>query len=516
MNIGRLLTKSARSFPQHLAIAHGTSTWTYAQFNERANRFADSLRQLGVSRNDHVALLMYNEPQLLEAMFACFKLGCGCVPINFRLHPNEFSFIIDQSESTIVVATPQFNEPLKQHRDHLPRVRHIITTAGSYGELLDYETVLSGGSSAFEDADVAPNDVAWLFYTSGTTGRPKGAMLTHRNLMVMAMNCLADMCPGCGPNDVTLHAAPLSHGSGLYAIPNVAKAAAHVIPVDTSFEPQVVLKLIEQFRVTNVFVAPTMLKRLIDCPDLEHHDLSSLKSVVYGGAPMLVEDLTNAIAKLGPCLVQLYGQGESPMTITYLPHRDHLPDGDNDQRKRLASVGIPRTDVEVAVVDSDDRELPPGESGEIVTRSDMVMKGYWHEPEATADTLRNGWLHTGDVGYFDERGYLFLMDRSKDMIISGGENIYPREIEEVLIRHPAVREVAVIGVPDSEWGEAVKAVVSTVSGSQVTERELIDFCRENIASFKKPRSVDFVDEIPKNNYGKIVKRLLREKYGHRI
>ncbi len=514
MNIGRLLTKSARSFPQNLAIAHGANTCTYAEFNERANRFADSLRQLGVSRGDHVALLMYNGPQLLEAMFACFKLGCGSVPINFRLHPNEFSFIIDQSESKVVVVTPQFNEPLEQHRDYIPQVRHIITTSEAQGELLDYETVLSGGSNEFEDIDVAPDDVAWLFYTSGTTGRPKGAMLTHRNLMAMTMNCLADMCPGCGPDDVTLHAAPLSHGSGLYFIPNVAKAAAHVIPGDTSFDPQAVLKLIEQFRVTNIFVAPTMLKRLIDCPDLEHHDLSSLKSVVYGGAPMLVEDLTNAIEKLGRCLVQLYGQGESPMTITYLPHRDHLPDGGHDQRKRLASVGIPRTDVEVAVVDGDDQELPPGKTGEIVTRSDMVMKGYWREPEATADTLKNGWLHTGDVGYFDEHGYLFLMERSKDMIISGGENIYPREIEELLIRHPAVREVAVIGVPDSEWGEAVKAVVSTVPGSRVTEQELIDFCRENIASFKKPRSVDFVDEIPKNNYGKIVKRLLREKHQH--
>ncbi|MCH2212704.1 MAG: long-chain fatty acid--CoA ligase [Fuerstiella sp.] len=512
MNIGKFLTRSARSIPQNPAIIHGSKMWTYAEFNERVNRLAGALAGLGVSKGDHVALLMYNGPQMLEAMFACFKAGFGAVPINFRLHPNEFTFIIDQSESKVVVATEQFNLALKQRQNQMSTVRHFITTSGAEEGLLDYETVLSESVSEFEDVDLAPDDVAWLFYTSGTTGQPKGAMLTQRNLTAMTMNCLADMCPGCGPDDVTLHAAPLSHGSGLYAVPNVARAATHVIPDSTSFDPAGVLRLIEQHRVTNIFVAPTMLKRLIDCPELDHCDLSSLKSVIYGGAPMLAEDLTTAIAKLGPCLVQLYGQGESPMTITYLPHRDHVVDGDHDQNRRLASVGIPRTDVEVAVVDENGHPLPSGSSGEIVTRSDMVMKGYWQNTEATAASLKNGWLYTGDIGCFDEYGYLFLMDRSKDMIISGGENIYPREIEEVLVRHPAVREVAVIGVPDPEWGESVKAVVSTTSGNSVTGQELIDFCRQHVSSYKKPRSVDFVDEIPRNNYGKMMKRVLREKY----
>lgn len=227
---------------------------------------------------------------------------------------------------------------------------------------------------------------------------------------------------------------------------------------------------------------------------------------------MLTEDLLVAIKKLGPCLVQLYGQGESPMTITYLPHRDHVLDGSPQQMKRLESAGIAHTDVEVKIVDSDDQELSAGEKGQIVTRSDLVMKGYWRNPEATAETLRNGWLHTGDIGYVDDQGYLFIMDRSKDMIISGGENIYPREIEEVIIQHQAVNEVAIVGVPDPKWGEAVKAVVSLVPGQTVTEEELIEFCRGHIASYKKPKSVDFVDEIPKSNYGKILKRELRAKY----
>lgn len=512
MNVSQFLTKTSRSFPGNLAIAQGQQRWSYAQFQARTNQLCLALRQLGLQRGDHVALLMVNCPQMLEAMFACFRLGCGAVPINFRLHPNEFAYIIDHSEARVVITSADFNESLQSVREEMPRVEHVITTDGADGDVLDYDSILSSQAGECEDVDVDPDDVAWLFYTSGTTGRPKGAMLTHRNLVAMAMNCFADMCLGCGPADVTLHAAPLSHGSGLYAVPNVAKGAAHVIPASTSFDPAHVLGCIQEERVTNMFVAPTMLKRLVDHPDVDRFDLSSLRSVVYGGAPMLVEDLQRAIERLGPCLVQLYGQGESPMTITYLPHQDHRLDGDPDCHRRLASAGIARTDVEVAIVDESGCRLDRGETGEIITRSDLVMKGYWRDPEASEKSLRGGWLHTGDLGYLDERGYLFLMDRSHDMIISGGENIYPREIEEVLVRHPAVREVAVIGVPDREWGEAVKAVVSLVAGAEVTGQELIEFCRDHIASYKKPRSVDFLDELPRNNYGKIVKRELREEY----
>jgi acyl-CoA synthetase (AMP-forming)/AMP-acid ligase II len=261
-----------------------------------------------------------------------------------------------------------------------------------------------------------------------------------------------------------------------------------------------------------MFVAPTMVKLLIDHPSVPNSDIRSLKSLIYGGGPMHVEDLRTAITKLGPCLTQLYGMGETPMTITYLPHKDHIVEGTPDQLKRLASAGIPRTGVDVQVVNPKDTEVSCGEMGEVVVRSDVVMKGYWHDPAATAETLRHGWLHSGDLGYMDRDGYLYLMDRSKDMIISGGENIYPREIEETLIQHPAVREVAVIGVPDEKWGESVKAVVSLVPGQTVTEEELINFCKARLASYKKPKSVDFIEQIPKNNYGKVMKRELRERY----
>ncbi len=512
MNIGKLLTKSAHTFPDNLAIAHGSKKLSYAQFNARVNRLANALYKLGIRQGDHVALLQYNYPETLESMFACFKAGCGAVPINWRLHPKEFAFIVDHSEAKAVVLSPEFNKPIMDIREDIQRARHLITLSGGEGELLDYETLLSMESDQFTDAEVQPHDLAWLFYTSGTTGMPKGAMLTHRNLLAMTMNFYADICPGFGPDDVVLHAAPLSHGSGCYALPNVGKAAANIILDSPSFDAERIFEIIQDYRVTNMFAAPTMIKLMVESPSVDRYDHTSLRALNYGGAPMLVEDLKEAMRKLGPCLVQLYGQAESPMTITYLPHRDHVVDGTPEQMKRLSSAGFPRTDVEVKIFDPDDHELPPGEMGEIVTRSQLVMRGYWRNPEATAKTLRNGWLHTGDVGYMDEGGYLFIMDRSKDMIISGGENIYPREIEEVLIKHPAVREVAVIGVPDAKWGEAVKAVISLVEGRSASEAELIAFCKDCMASYKKPKSVDFVDELPKNNYGKILKRELRAKY----
>ncbi len=512
MNVSQLLTKSARTFPQNLALVHGPKRLTYAQFNARVNRLANALCRLGIQQGDNVAVLQYNYPETLESIFACFKVGCGAVPINFRLHPKEFAFIIDHSEAKAVILSPEFNEAIIGIRERIPNARHLITLSAAQGEILDYEKLLSVESDQFIDADVQPDDLAWLFYTSGTTGMPKGAMLTHRNLIATTMNFYADICPGFGSDDVVLHAAPLSHGSGIYSLPNIGKAATNVILESKSFDPELIFKTIQEYQVTNMFAAPTMIKLMVESPAVDKYDHSSLRALNYGGAPMLVEDLKQAMARLGPCLVQLFGQGESPMTITYLPHRDHLLEGSPDQMKRLSSAGFPRTDVEVKIFDGNDSELSPGETGEIVTRSDLVMKGYWRNPEATAETMKNGWLHTGDMGYMDEKGYLFIMDRSKDMIISGGENIYPREIEEVLIQHEAVREVAVIGIPDPKWGETIKAVVALLPGKSATEEELISFCKNNIASYKKPKSVDFVDELPKNNYGKVLKRDLRARY----
>jgi len=512
MNIGTLLTKISQTFGDKLAIVYGSKRANYSEFNSRVNALANALYELGIKPGDNIALLQINCPEMLEAMFACFKAGCGAVPINWRLHPDECAFIIDHSEAKAVILSPEFNKVIIGVRGRIPKVKNLITLAGSDGELLDYENLLSEESDKFADAEVGPDDLAWLFYTSGTTGLPKGAMLTHRNLLAMTMSFYADVCPGFDCDDVILHAAPLSHGSGLYAIPNIGKGAANIILESKSFNPELILKTIEEYHVTNIFAAPTMIKLLIESPAIDRYNYSSLKALHYGGAPILLTDLKEAMSKLGPCMVQVYGQGESPMTITYLPQQDHVLEGTPDQNKRLTSAGFERTDVEVKIVDPEDKELPPGEMGEIVTRSNLIMKGYWKNPQATSKTLRNGWLHTGDVGYKDEKGYLFIMDRSKDLIITGGENVYPREIEEILARHPDVGEVAVIGVPDPKWGEAIKAVVRLVPGKFETEEGLISFCKDKIASYKKPKSVDFVDELPKSNYGKILKRELRAKY----
>ena len=511
MNVGTLFTKSARTFPERLAIAYGDYELTYQQANTRINRLANALRNLGIQKGSNVAILLHNCPEFIETLFACFKAGIGTVPINFRLHPKECAFIINHSEAVAVVLGEDFRDSLYALKNEMPKVKHYICMTEPLEGMISYEKLLQGRSAGFTDEQVERDALAWLFYTSGTTGRPKGAMLTHHVLMMMTMNFFADMSP-LGPEDVVLHAAPLSHGSGLYGIPNVAKGAANVILQSKSFEPKIVLETIQRRKVTNMFLAPAMIKRLVTSPEVDRYDLSSIKCINYGGAPIYEEDLKEAVRKMGQVFVQLFGQAESPMTISYLRKEEHLLEGTEEQMRRLTSAGIPRTDLEVKIFDFNDKELPPGEMGEIVVRGEVVMKGYWRNPEATAETLRGGWLHTGDLGIMDEKGYVYILDRAKDMIISGGENIYSREIEDVILKHPAVYEVAVIGVPDEKWGESVKAIVALRPGHKATGEELINFCKEHLASYKKPKSVDFIDAIPKNPYGKVLKRELREKY----
>jgi long-chain acyl-CoA synthetase len=443
---------------------------------------------------------MRNHPTYVELLFAAWHAGLVAVPINAKLHARELAYILQHSGARLCFTSDDLWEQVSGLKDELPVLARIVSVDST-----EYARMTSGEPSGM--APCEPDDVAWLFYTSGTTGRPKGAMLSHRNLLAMTLGYFSDV-DDIAPHDCILHAAPMSHGSGLYILPHIARAAAQVVPQSGKFDPQEVFDLLRIHAGASLFAAPTIVKRLVDHPSAASAKLANLKTIVYGGGPMYVEDLRRAIAAFGQKFVQIYGQGESPMTITALSRAHHADTRHPRYLHRLASVGVPQASVEVRVADSDDRELPTGETGEVLVRGDIVMVGYWKDREATEATLRNGWLHTGDLGTFDEDGFLTLKDRSKDLIISGGSNIYPREIEEVLLRHPGVLEASVVGRPHPEWGEEVVAFI-VQSAEGVTQTSLDAICLEHIARFKRPKVYRFVEALPKNNYGKVLKSELR-------
>jgi long-chain acyl-CoA synthetase len=483
VNLAHLLLRSARLLPDGRAIALGKKPLlSYGQLADRVSRLAAGLRtRLNLAPGDRVGIAAKNCPEYYELMFACWHAGLVAVPMNAKLHPKELAYIVENSGAKASFVSGDLAAAIPQS---LP----ITELAKLHGEPIT-------------PAQVQPDDAAWLFYTSGTTGVPKGAALTHRNLLFMTHAYFADI-DKLGPNDSILHPAPLSHGSGCYAIPHFAAGAVNVIPESASFEPWEIFELLDYWHGSSFFAAPTMVVRLL--ASKAARPPKHLKTLIYGGAPMYVADSLRSIELFGARLYQLYGQGEAPMTITGLPQEFHK----KEFLQRLATCGFARTGCEVKIVDGEERELPSGEIGEIVTRSDCVMAGYWQNPEATANTLRGGWLHTGDVGSMDPAGFLTIRDRSKDMIISGGSNIYPREIEEVLLRHPAVAECSVVGRPHAEWGEEVVAFV--VAKKKIATEELDQLCLDNIARFKRPREYQFVEALPKNNYGKVLKTELRK------
>jgi long-chain acyl-CoA synthetase len=479
MNLVHLLLRSARWLPEQPALAVGKRpVRTYREMATRVARMSFCLTQKHhLQPGDRVALAMKNCPEFYEVLFACWHAGLTAVPMNAKLHPKEFAYILDDSGAKLCFATPDLQSAVPSG--------------------LEPQEAL--GDAEAPPADVAPDDIAWLFYTSGTTGVPKGAMLTHRNMLFQTNAYFADI-DKLQPGDTALHPAPLSHGSGLYGLPHFAAGAVNVIPESGHFEPAEIFELLDYWPGSSFFAAPTMIVRLM--ASAAARTPRKLKTITYGGAPMYVADCLRAIELFGPRLFQLFGQGEAPMTITGLPQIFH------ERKQHLESCGLARTGCEVKIFDANDTEMPAGEVGEIVTRSDCVMKGYWNNPAASARALRGGWLHTGDVGSMDGRGFLTIKDRSKDMIISGGANIYPREIEEVLLRHPAVAECSVVGRPHPEWGEEVIAFV--VRKSAVSSEDLEELCLDNIARFKRPREYRFVDALPKNNYGKVLKTELRK------
>ncbi len=500
MNIASLLIASATHVPSGPAWTFGARSASYAQLTGRVAALAAGLARIGLKPGDRVVLLLPNSPELVETLFAAMWGGFVAVPLNWHLHPQEVAYVVEHSGAAAILIADETDAAITALPDRDVQVLH---TQGRSG--LGYRDMFDAAPAPL--ADTAPDDAAWLFYTSGTTGRPKGATLTHRNLMGMTLNYYADI-DRVEPGSVFAHAAPLTHGSGLYLLPAVGRAAHNVISTARSFDATDYLELLASHRATHAaFMAPTMLKRLLTGGDPASHDLSALRSIVVGGAPLYREDLRAASAAFGSIITQIYGQGESPMTITVMP--PPRPAELDANTERVVSCGRAFTGVEVRVVDPAGDPQPPGSDGEVCVRGDVVMRGYWDDAAATAKAVHGGWLHTGDIGHLDDRGYLYLTDRAKDVIITGGSNVYPREVEEVLLTHPAVREVAVIGRPDAEWGESVCAFVVAEPGEPADPAELIAHCRGQLASFKKPKEIVFVEALPKGAAGKVLKRELR-------
>jgi long-chain acyl-CoA synthetase len=505
MNIAHLLLGSAQEFRDLPALARGTTPHLgYRDLWRKVSVMSTHLRvRFGLQRGDRVAFAMTNCVESIEVMYAIWHAGLCAVPMNAKLHAKEFAFILENSGARLCFVTPDLAGTIAEAAREAPDLKEIVDTttrAYSFMEVGDPGPI----------ADCEPTDLAWLFYTSGTTGRPKGAMLTHRNLLAMTLNYYADV-DRPAPGGSIVHAAPISHGSGLWNFPMLARGAVQVFPESGKYEVAETVELMNRWPDCSIFLAPTMVKRLIEHGSVSDLQPGAIRLITYGGAPMYVSDLKRAMETLGNVLTQLYGQGESPMTITHLSREFHAQKDHPRWEARLASAGVADTCMEVRVVDEDGRQLPAGEVGEIICKGDPVMAGYWNNPEATARSLRKGWLWTGDVGALDEEGFLTLKDRSKDMIISGGSNIYPREIEDVLNLHPGVAECSVVGRPHPEWGEDVVAFVVARPGVSVAPAELDRLCLDNIARFKRPKDYKFVDALPKNNYGKILKTDLRSK-----
>lgn len=496
MNIAFWLMRTARIRGEANALFLGTEpVATYAQFHDRACRVAGWLAERGLRPGDRVALFMKNVPDYLVVQYGAWYAGLAVVPVNAKLHARETAWILDNAGASLCFATPDLAAELRAVDPVCP----VVNVAEE-----DWQ-----GASGLSPVARESSDLAWLFYTSGTTGRPKGVEITHGMLISMSLCYQADVEP-VRPEDAALYAAPLSHGAGIYNMMHVHAGARHVFPPSGGFDASEILELAERLGSVHMFAAPTMVKRLTevarrsDCPG------DGFRTIVYAGGPMYEADILDAVDQFGPVFAQIYGQGECPMGITALTKDEVADRASPGWRARLNSVGRAQSAVELRIGDENGTGLPPDTVGEIMVRGDTVMRGYWRNPEATAKTLRDGWLMTGDMGQLDEDGYLTLKDRSKDVIISGGSNIYPREVEEVLLTHPDVSEVAVIGRAHPEWGEEVVAFVVPCDGARMDEAALAAHCLEHIARFKRPKAFFEMAALPKNNYGKVLKTELRD------
>lgn len=494
-------------YPDRECAIYGEQRMTYREFEKRVNKLVNLLYGLGLEKGDRVSVLAENSMIALEAMIALEKSGMVWAPLNFRHHPNEHVYHLNNAGSRALIMQQHFAEGIDSVKEEFETVEHFIVDGEGYSGMDRYEDLMARASEKHTDIDIDEDDPVALMYTSGTTGKAKGVLHTHKSFGALATFTAIEL--GVQDTDVVIYVAPINHGAGILLPPHLMIGTPNILI--SHLDVDYILDVIQKEKVTTMWLAPTIIYFLLAYPNRENYDLSSLRSLPYSSAPIAVEKLKEALDVFGPVFAQAYGLVECPV-ITMLPKEDHVVGGSEDQTRRLASAGREVIYTRVRVVDDDGNDLPTGETGEIIVSSPLVMKEYWKNPEATAAAIRDGWLHTGDVGYLDEGGYLFIADRLKDMIITGGYNVYPKEVENVIFKHQAVFETAVIGVPDETWGESVKAFVVLKPGMQATEEEIIALCKDNLASYKKPKSVEFVDALPKNLAGKILKTELRKPY----
>jgi long-chain acyl-CoA synthetase len=515
MFLHEMLERGVRLWGDAPAVLDGELRLTYRELDGRVRRLAAGLQGLGLKHGEHVAVLSHNGHRYMETYLACALGGLVVAPINTRLSPRETAFILNDGEVRALLLGPGCLPTFKAMHGELETVRHVVLMAeavppGMPGQAIAFEALLAGADPArLRERDWQDDDMAHLCYTGGTTGRPKGVMLSQRNIVSNIHHAI--QLSEFNDREVYLHAAPMFHTADSWTSFCFSLLGAQHVFME-AFDPRLTLELIQRHRVTSTLWVPTMINAILALPDLKNYDVSSLRRLLYGASPMPPERLRAAIELFGNIMLQLYGQTESSPFLTCTSLRTTNPYGGEQDIRRLASCGQEIVDVQVRVVDGEDNPVAPGAVGEIIARGPNVMLGYWKRPEETAHALRGGWLRTGDLATVDEEQYVYIVDRAKDMIITGAENVYSTEVEAALYQHPAVLEAAVIGVPDEKWGESVKAVVVLREGKKAGAEELIAHCHELIAGFKCPRSVDFLPALPKSGAGKILKIELRKPY----
>ncbi|CAL8480833.1 acyl-CoA synthetase [Caballeronia sp. S22] len=508
MNLGDLLTQVARRLPNEAGFITPAQTHTWSEINQRVDAVCAALRGRGIKKGDKILVHSRNNLPLFESAWIAFKLGAVWVPTNYRIAPPEAAYLAKSSGARVMIYDSGFDAYVDTVREASSALELVVALGEPREGELAYAALCSAPSAPFVAEEVDRDDPLWFFYTSGTTGHPKAGTLTHGQMAFVVTNHLADLMPGITYRSRSLVVAPLSHGAGIHAIVNTARGAASVLPGSERMDPDEVWSLVEKHRVDNMFTVPTIVKMLTEHEAVDSHDHSSLKFVIYAGAPMYRSDQKHALLKLGRVLVQYYGLGEVTGNITVLPPSLHEED-DAAPNCRAGTCGYARTGIDIAIFDDEGKRLAPYETGEICVRGPAVMLGYDNNPDANTKAFKHGWFHTGDLGHLDKEGFLYITGRSSDMYISGGSNVYPREVEEALLTHVGVSEVVVLGMTDPKWGELGVAVVVRKTNAEVAPEELINHLEGKLARYKWPRIVVFWDALPKSAYGKITKKDVR-------